>query len=84
MPAGQIYLQNAGVALPVTAGPLGALQNALADSGNTAPYYIIGILALFGLILGRTICGFAEFKVFVAEKGLYFEQDRVLLRVCHD
>ncbi len=42
----------------VGACPLGALQNALADSGNTAPYYIIGILALFGLILGRTICGF--------------------------
>ncbi len=38
--------------------PLGSLQNALASSGNTAPYYVIGILALFGLILGRTICGY--------------------------
>ncbi|MDE7082254.1 MAG: 4Fe-4S binding protein [Clostridia bacterium] len=38
--------------------PLGALQNALASSGTTTPYYILGIIALFGLILGRTICGF--------------------------
>lgn len=38
--------------------PLGSLQNALASSGKTAPYYVIGILALFGLILGRTICGY--------------------------
>lgn len=38
--------------------PLGSLQNALAASGNTAPYYVIGIIALFGLILGRTICGY--------------------------
>ncbi len=38
--------------------PLGALQNALASSGRAAPYYVIGILALFGLLLGRTICGF--------------------------
>lgn len=42
----------------VGACPLGALQNALTDANNTAPYYIIGIIALFGLILGRTICGF--------------------------
>jgi len=37
--------------------PLGALQNALASSGNRAPYYILGILMLFGLTLGRMICG---------------------------
>ncbi len=42
----------------VGACPLGALQNALAASNTTAPYYILGILALFGLLLGRTICGF--------------------------
>lgn len=41
----------------VGACPLGALQNALASSGARAPYYILGILMLFGLILGRTICG---------------------------
>ncbi len=38
--------------------PLGALQNALASSGTTTPYYILGIIALFGLIFARTICGF--------------------------
>ncbi len=41
----------------VGACPLGALQNALASSGARAPYYVLGILMLFGLILGRTICG---------------------------
>ena len=41
----------------VGACPLGALQNALASSGNRAPTYILGILLLYGLILGRTVCG---------------------------
>ena len=41
----------------VGACPLGALQNALASSGSRAPYYVLGILMLFGLTLGRTICG---------------------------
>ena len=41
----------------VAACPLGALQNALAASGRRAPWYVLGILALFGLIAGRTICG---------------------------
>ncbi len=45
---------------PSTVGacPLGALQNALAGSGTKTPVYVLGILALFGLMLGRTICGF--------------------------
>lgn len=38
--------------------PLGALQNALAASGHRAPTYVLGILLLLGLTLGRTICGF--------------------------
>ena len=37
--------------------PLGALQNALNAAGHTAPWYILGILSLFGVILGRTVCG---------------------------
>lgn len=41
----------------IGACPLGALQNALASSGARAPYYVLGILLLFGLILGRTVCG---------------------------
>ena len=42
----------------VAACPLGALQNSLGSSDRTTPFYILGILALFGLILARTICGF--------------------------
>lgn len=38
--------------------PLGALQNALSNSGTHLPYYILGILVLFGIIFGRWICGF--------------------------
>ena len=33
------------------------MQNALASSGHTAPWYVFGILLLFGITLGRTICG---------------------------
>ena len=42
----------------IGACPLGALQNALASSGNRAPTYVLGILLIFGLTLGRTICGY--------------------------
>lgn len=38
--------------------PLGALQNALANTDAKAPYYVIGILMLYGIIFGRWICGF--------------------------
>ena len=42
----------------VGACPMGALQDSLANSGRSAPSYIFGILILFGLLLGRVICGF--------------------------
>jgi thiol-disulfide isomerase/thioredoxin/Fe-S-cluster-containing hydrogenase component 2 len=42
----------------IGACPLGALQDSLAASNKRAPFYILGILALFGLIFARTICGF--------------------------
>lgn len=38
--------------------PLGALQNALIASDKTAPYYMIGIILLYGFLFGRWICGF--------------------------
>lgn len=38
--------------------PLGALQNALANSGARLPYYVFGIIILYGVIFGRWICGF--------------------------
>ncbi|MBR6185262.1 MAG: redoxin family protein [Clostridia bacterium] len=41
----------------VGACPLGALQNALNAAGHTAPWYMLGILCLYGVILGRTVCG---------------------------
>ncbi len=41
----------------VGACPLGALQNAIASSGHRAPLYVLGILLLYGIIFGRTVCG---------------------------
>ena len=41
----------------VGACPLGALQNALAASGHRAGWYVFGILLLFGVVLGRAVCG---------------------------
>ena len=37
--------------------PLGALQNALSAAGHRAGWYVLGIFLLFGVVLGRTICG---------------------------
>ena len=42
----------------VAACPLGSLQNALSAMPNKLPLYIVGILLLLGLALGRLICGF--------------------------
>lgn len=41
----------------VGACPLGAIQNALASSGHRAGWYVLGHIMIFGLCLGRTICG---------------------------
>ena len=41
----------------IGACPLGSLQNALMESKTRTPAYIFGIIILFGLLLGRTICG---------------------------
>lgn len=38
--------------------PMGALQNALGKSKPSFPYYVLGILLLFGILLGRAVCGF--------------------------
>ncbi len=37
---------------------MGSLQNALIESKTRTPAYIFGTIILFGLLLGRTICGF--------------------------
>ncbi len=38
--------------------PLGSLQNALGNTQKRIPYYVLGILLLYGILLGRFICGF--------------------------
>ncbi|MBO4211397.1 MAG: redoxin domain-containing protein [Oscillospiraceae bacterium] len=43
----------------VGACPLGALQNAVAASASRPGFYVVGLLLLFGLALGRVICGWA-------------------------
>ena len=41
----------------IGACPLGSLQTGLLSSRYKVPYYILGTLLLFGLFLGRFICG---------------------------
>lgn len=38
--------------------PLGTLQNALSAMDRKLPFYILGVILLLGVTLGRTICGF--------------------------
>lgn len=38
--------------------PLGALQNSLASSNKRLPYYMFGIILLYGIMFGRWICSF--------------------------
>ena len=42
----------------VGACPLGSLQGALLNSAYKLPLYVLGTLLLFGILLGRMICGF--------------------------
>ena len=41
----------------VGACPLGALQNAVSSLNRRIPFYVFGIVMLYGMLLGRTICG---------------------------
>ena len=41
----------------VGACPLGSIQNALDSAGHRAGWYVLGMILLFGVVLGRTICG---------------------------
>ena len=41
----------------IGACPLGSIQNALAAAGHQAGWYVLGIILFYGVILGRTICG---------------------------
>ena len=42
----------------IGACPLGSIQNALAESKTKLPTYVFGIILLYCIIFGRTICGF--------------------------
>ena len=42
----------------ISACPLGSLQNAISASADRPVFYVIGIILLFGMFLGRVICGF--------------------------
>lgn len=39
--------------------PIGALQTALGGQSRHFPFYVLGMLMLFGVLFGRLICGFA-------------------------
>lgn len=43
----------------VAACPLGSLQGAFSSPNRSTLYYIVGILALYGILFGRMICGWA-------------------------
>ena len=38
--------------------PIGSLQTALGARNRHFPFYVLGLLMLFGIALGRLICGF--------------------------
>lgn len=42
----------------IGACPLGSLQSALVGSKFKVPYYVLGMLILFGVLFGRMICAF--------------------------
>lgn len=37
--------------------PIGALQNAVGGVGGGFPFYVLGSIMLFGVVLGRLVCG---------------------------
>ncbi len=37
--------------------PIGALQNALGSLNKNVGFYVFGIIMLYGMLLGRTVCG---------------------------
>lgn len=41
----------------IGACPLGSLQGAISNANKKTPYYVFGIILLYGIIFGRTICG---------------------------
>ncbi len=42
----------------IGACPVGSLQNSLSSYRFKFPYYVLGLLIFFGVLLGRAVCGF--------------------------
>lgn len=71
----------------VGACPLGALQNAVAASASRPGFYVIGTILLFGLLLGRAVCGWACPMGLLQEllwkiPGKKLKKNRVTRRLC--
>lgn len=70
--------------------PIGSLQNALSSYRFKFPYYVLGLLIFFGIILGRIICGFLcpfgllqdiLYKIPGLKKIRGFKGDRILRKI---
>lgn len=42
----------------ISACPLGSLQNAVSASADRPAFYVAGLIIMFGMFLGRVVCGF--------------------------
>ncbi len=69
----------------VGACPIGALQSVLSGHKKGIPYYVVGMLLFFGVLLGRVICGFLcpfgwiqdlLYKIKVKKRDLPIKLDR--------
>lgn len=67
--------------------PIGSMQSVLCGNGSRVSFYILGVLMLFGVILGRAVCGFlcpfglmqgVLYKIPFIKKNLPKRADRIL------
>ena len=74
----------------VGACPIGSLQNSLTSLKFRFPYYILGLLIFFGVLLGRIVCGFIcpfgflqdlLYKIPFIKKVRSFKGDRLLRKL---
>ncbi len=74
----------------IGACPIGSLQTFLGSRTFKFPYYVLGLLIFFGVLLGRTVCGFLcpfgllqdlLYKIPFVKKIKSFKGDRLLRKV---
>lgn len=74
----------------VGACPIGSLQNSLSSLRFRFPYYVVGLLMFFGVLLGRIVCGFLcpfgflqdlLYKIPFVKKARTFKGDRLLRKL---